>query len=284
MELKEWAEKGQMVAVLDKQVFVIDEGRSENTLVILHGYGTSSLDYYKVLPELTKHFRVVIQDFIGFGFSDKPYEYYFNILEQTDTTLALWRILGLKNITLLAHNYGIQVGIEILARQKMYTSSNTIQNSIFLNSILSFDHKNTLENKLEPLQEFIKRTRLMLTSFSFYQKKFKELFFYSSNISDEEIKVKWTLLHHKEGNKIIDFLYDYNTESKLLWKRWFSYLENNTIPTKIITGKNDNIFDEHETSLFAKELKNSQLTFIENCGHYPMLEKPSELVELVLKT
>jgi pimeloyl-ACP methyl ester carboxylesterase len=47
---------------------VIDEGNSEETLVILHGYPTSSFDYYKVLPELTKKYRVIVHDHLGFGF------------------------------------------------------------------------------------------------------------------------------------------------------------------------------------------------------------------------
>lgn len=284
MELNEWAKKGQMVSVLDKEVFIIDEGRSENTLVILHGYGTSSIDYYKVLPELTKHFRVVIQDFIGFGFSDKTSGYYFNIIEQADITMSLWRILGLKNITLLSHNYGIQVAIEILTRQRKLLSINLVENLIFLNSTLSFNYKNSSENKIEPLQDFTNRTRQMLTSFSFYKKKLKELFFDDNKISEEEIKAKWTLIHHKEGSQIIDFLYDYNTESKLLWKRWFSYLSKNRIPSKIIVGKNDPIFDENESNLFAEELQNNQLNFIENCGHYPMLEKPKELIQLIISS
>ena len=72
MEVEKWAEKGKMVYALNRDIFVIDEGKSENTLVILHGYGSSSIDYYKVLPELSKHYRVIIQDFAGFGFSDRP--------------------------------------------------------------------------------------------------------------------------------------------------------------------------------------------------------------------
>lgn len=284
MELKEWAKKGQMVSVLDKEVFVIDEGKNDNALVILHGYGTSSIDYHKILPLLTKNFRVVIQDFVGFGFSQKPHEYYFNILEQADISIELWRILGLKNVTLMSHNYGNLVAIEILTRQRTQQMLIKFENLIFLNSVLSTNQKNSSKENLEPLQRFSQKTRLMSTSFSFYKMKMKEFFFDANKISEEEIKAKWTLLHHNNGHELINFLYDFNTESKLLWKRWFSYLAKNTIPCKVISGEEDEIFNKQEAALLSEELKNSEFHLLKECGHYPMLEQPEKLVNLILNS
>ncbi|MHB0755276.1 alpha/beta fold hydrolase [Polaribacter sp. M15] len=283
MKLKEWAEKGQMVSVLGRDVFVIDIGKSNNTLVILHGYGTSSIDYHKVLPKLIENYRVIIQDFVGFGFSEKPVNYYFNILEQADVTLELWRLLELQNITLLSHNYGSLVGLEILKRIKIRFTEIKIQKLVFLNNTISFNYKNNSTDNVQPLEEFSKITRLMSCTFSLYRKKMKAFFFDETKISDEEIKVKWNLLHHNNGDRTINFLYDYNTESKLLWNRWFSYLKQNKIPTKIISGKNDTIFMENEAKLLAEEFQNSTLNFINNCGHYPMLEQPEEFLTLVLE-
>lgn len=283
MKLEEWAAKGEMVSVLNTEVFVIDEGKSDTTLVILHGYATSSIDYYKVLPELSKHFRIIIQDFIGFGFSEKPKESYFNILEQADITLELWRILKLKNITLLSHNYGTQIALEIVTRQRTTLLNIEVQNFILLNSLISFDDRNTSEKSVDPFQEFSKKIKLMHTSFSFYEMKIKDFFFDDDSISDHEIKEKWTLINHKNGVEILDFLPNYNTESKLLWNRWYITLQKNTIPAKIISGKNDVIFNENEALSFSKKLKNSKLHHINSCGHYPMLEKPEELIKLILE-
>ena len=282
MEVEKWAEKGRMVSVLNRELFVIDEGNSDKTLVILHGYATSSLDYYKVLPELSKHYRVIIQDFVGFGFSDKPLDYHFNILEQADVTLELWCLLGLKNITLLSHNYGTHIALEILARQKNSLDKIDFSGIIFLNNTVSFDHTNITEEMTNPLQEFSKKIRLMHTSYSFYLAKIKDFFYDKTVFSETDIKSKWILMEHKNGREILNFIPNYSTETKLLWNRWFSTINKNIIPAKIITGENDAIFNKKEAEEFAKELKESKLHFIDDCGHYPMLEKPKELVQLIL--
>ena len=68
MTAEDWKNKGEFITIFNRKIFVIDEGNSEETLVILHGYPTSSFDYYKVLPELTKKYRVIVHDHLGFGF------------------------------------------------------------------------------------------------------------------------------------------------------------------------------------------------------------------------
>jgi pimeloyl-ACP methyl ester carboxylesterase len=44
----------------------------ENFLILLHGIGASAERWTLVAPALSKHFRVIVPDIIGFGYSDKP--------------------------------------------------------------------------------------------------------------------------------------------------------------------------------------------------------------------
>ena len=124
MTANDWKSKGEFITVNDRKLFVIDTSSffsSEDqvpskTMVVLHGYPTSSYDYYKVLPELSKHYRVIIHDHLGFGFSDKPLDYSYSLLDQADLALQLWQQLGVKKVHLLAHDYGTSVATEIIAR------------------------------------------------------------------------------------------------------------------------------------------------------------------------
>lgn len=98
----EWREKGQLLTAFDKDFFTIDVGENDNCLVLLHGYLTSSYDYYKVIDELSKKYRVIAHDLIGFGFSDKTTDHYFSISDQVDCLLDLWKQMGINNITLFS--------------------------------------------------------------------------------------------------------------------------------------------------------------------------------------
>src|SRR5262245_8875656 len=49
-----------------------DSSNSNKILVLLHGIGASAERWSLVAPSLSKYFRVIVPDIIGFGYSDKP--------------------------------------------------------------------------------------------------------------------------------------------------------------------------------------------------------------------
>jgi len=124
--LKEWQTKGKYREItLDgdtHQIFVVDSkdydpiASSKPNLVILHGYPTSIYDYWKALPLLMEKYRVVMHDHIGFGLSDKPTHYSYQLIDQATIALNFWDQLNIKNCHLLAHDYGTSVATEIIHR------------------------------------------------------------------------------------------------------------------------------------------------------------------------
>ena len=50
----------------------LESGNSKNTLVLIHGLGASAERWSHVMPLFAEHFRVIVPDLIGFGYSDKP--------------------------------------------------------------------------------------------------------------------------------------------------------------------------------------------------------------------
>ncbi len=55
------------------------------------------------------------------------------------------------------------------------------------------------------------------------------------------------------------------------------------IPVALIWGKNDKITPPEVAEEFNSLLPNSELTWIDNCGHAPMMEKPKEFNEILTK-
>ena len=56
----------------ENDIRYFESGSSQKTLVLVHGLGASAERWDQVIPLFAKHFRVIIPDLIGFGYSDKP--------------------------------------------------------------------------------------------------------------------------------------------------------------------------------------------------------------------
>lgn len=283
MKSSEWKSKGNYIKVFNRNIFVIDEGDKEETLVILHGYPTSSFDYYKVLPELSKHFRVIIHDHLGFGFSDKPLDYSYSLIEQADYALELWRLLKLKKVTLLAHDYGTSVATEIITRHNRNQLDITIKKLILCNGSVHIEH-----SKLRFIQKLLKnkftgKFIASLTIFKIFSKNMTNIYFDKSKVTQKELKEMWYQIEYNNGRKVIHQLTNYINERYFFWHRWVGALKETKVPTKIIWAKNDPIAIPKIAELLHEEIPNNNLIWIANCGHFLMLENPEEFRKAVLK-
>jgi pimeloyl-ACP methyl ester carboxylesterase len=143
MKAQNWEKLGSKRTVLGHQIFVIDASKGsaleKPVLVILHGYPTSSYDYYKVLDRLSQHYRVVLHDHLGFGFSDKPKNIAYSLMDQADRALELWKQLGLTKVTLFAYDYGTSVATEIIARHNAGELNLEIEKLILCNGSIHIE-------------------------------------------------------------------------------------------------------------------------------------------------
>jgi pimeloyl-ACP methyl ester carboxylesterase len=82
------------------------------TVVLLHGFPTSSHMFRHLIPALAADYRVVAPDHLGFGLSDAPsaarFDYTFNAL--ADLTAALLRELGIDRYAMYVQDYGAPIG------------------------------------------------------------------------------------------------------------------------------------------------------------------------------
>ena len=99
-----------------RQVFTRIEGPADGRwLTLLHGFPTCSYDWAPIAGSLTEAgHRLLLFDFLGFGDSDKPRERY-SYADQVAITTALWDRHGIDTTNVVAHDYGVSVGQELLA-------------------------------------------------------------------------------------------------------------------------------------------------------------------------
>lgn len=96
---------------LDGRMSYLDEGRGR-PILFLHGNLTWSYMFSDLVQELSHDYRCIAPDLLGFGLSDKPFRADYSGLAQAARLDAFISHLGLKDLTLVLHDYGGPIGIE----------------------------------------------------------------------------------------------------------------------------------------------------------------------------
>mgnify|MGYP000205522812 CR=1 FL=1 len=275
---KQWQSRGKLEAVLGHSIFVVDEGDSSlPTIVLLHGFPTSSWDWQPIWSELVKNYRLIALDMLGFGFSDKPNSRTYTIHGQADIVEALVKTKGLTNFHVLAHDYGDTVAQELLARQLEGAGSGTWLSCCLLNGgLFPETHRALLTQKLllSPLGKFLNR----LTGYSKFSKNFSSVFGPQSKPSEQDLENFWWLINVNNGKHIFHNLITYMRDRIEHRERWVSALQKSTIPLAVINGSVDPVSGAHMVARY-KEL-NCRLDYLAQLsviGHYPQVEAPKEV-------
>ena len=94
----------------------VDEGRGE-PLLMVHGNPTWSFAWRNLIKDLARDYRVLAVDHIGCGFSDKPQNYPYTLRQHIANLERFVEMLGLKQVTLFAHDWGGAIGMGTAVRQ-----------------------------------------------------------------------------------------------------------------------------------------------------------------------
>ena len=101
------------------------------TLVLLHGFPSSSREFDTLIPLLAAHYHLIAPDFPGFGQSDAPpvssYAYTFDHLAKTID--GLLKQLGIDKCSFYLHDYGGPVGFRIILAHPEQDQTIIIQNA-----------------------------------------------------------------------------------------------------------------------------------------------------------
>ncbi len=287
MRADEWRSKGQMIKVANHRLFVIDSDAENQSnkpvLCILHGFPTSSFDYWKALEILQQQFRVIIHDHLGFGYSDKPLDYSYSLIEQTDMALGLWKQLNLKQAFILAHDYGTSILTEILVREQQHCCPIKISKVALCNGSMHIELA-----QLKLMQKLL-RNRIFghliarFASKSTLQKNLRETFYRPSNLTKSEVDDIWQIMNFNQGRQVLAKISQYTYERVTFWHRWIGALQTTDIRLEIIWPKNDPIAVAEMAQVIHQESKNSGLVWMDKTGHFPMLEAPEQWCDLVFE-
>jgi len=283
MTYNDWQNKGNYINILSHNIFVIDKGNSNTTLAILHGYPTSSLDFYKVIDKLSNNYRVIIHDHLGFGFSDKPLQDGYSLKTQADIAEKLWQKCNVKDIFILAHNYGTSVATELLARNNEKKLNVNLKGLILCNGSIHIELA-----KLRNIQKLLKSNTFgplvakIANKFTF-KRNMKNIFYNKNKLTNKEVKNMWFLLKNNNGKLVLPQITKYIDERYTNWDRWVGALKQTDLMIGLVWATKDPVAVKAIAKQLDSEIKNSRLFWIKKTGHYPMLENPELWTSLVFQ-
>ncbi len=107
----------KFVSIDGNKVRYLESENSSETLVLIHGLGASAERWEFVIPALKEHFKLIVPDFIGFGYSDKTLvdytpEFFSEFLSK------FLKELNISKTHLIGASLGGQISIEFASKHK----------------------------------------------------------------------------------------------------------------------------------------------------------------------
>lgn len=253
-------------------------GTSDIFISFLHGYPTSSLDYDHLIRKIPDVYHVLAHDHLGFGQSDKPRSCEYLLSEQADITCELYQILGAEKIHIVAHDYGTSVATEIIARHNEGVIKFDIQSITLCNGSMLIDMA-----QLRIIQRLLKSKWVgnivaQLSSESTFQRNMKSIWFDKTTYRESDMHDHWQLLISNGGRKVLSKVTRYIDQRYEHYDRWIGGLKQSDLPFHILWAANDPVAVVDMAYKLNEIIPNSILTIIDECGHYPMIEKEEEWI------
>ncbi len=284
MIFESWKETGQYFQYRNYPIFYQDSEVGEQVLLCIHGFPTASWDWHSLWPELTKKFRVITLDMIGFGLSAKPKNYNYTILDQANLYESFLKHLNISSFHILAHDYGDTVAQELLARheeqQRNQVKELDILSICLLNGgLFPESHKARLIQKLlnSPMGPILSR----LFNESAFNKSLSAVFGEKTKPNSKELHEFWQLIDHNKGQYISHKIIRYINERKQYRERWVTPLQQTSVPVRFINGIDDPISGIHMAERYREIIPNPDIVLLENVAHYPQVEAPERVLAAI---
>lgn len=281
LDLEGWEQTKKSFDYNSMKVAYWEKGKGP-VLLCIHGFPTASWDWYKIWPTLTKNFRSIAADMIGFGLTDKPHEHEYSLMEQADMLEALIAKRGIKRFHILAHDYGNSVAQELLARfhERGGKKPEILSTCLLNGGLFPETHHPLLIQKLllSPIGGLISR----FMSKGKLASNFKRIFGPSTQPSQKEIDTFWNLMNHKDGNRIFHKLIRYMPERAKNRERWVGALQRSTVPIRLIDGLVDPISGAHMVKRYRELIPKPDVIELGTIGHYPQVEAPEATLRAIL--
>jgi pimeloyl-ACP methyl ester carboxylesterase len=293
------------ITVEDVDIFYREAGDPNNpTILLLHGFPTSSHMFRELIPELADQYHLIAPDYPGFGFSSMPavneFDYSFDNVARLIGKFV--DKIGVDNFSMYLMDYGAPVGFRIAMDRPGKIDSLIVQNGNAYNEGIDNDF-------WEPIQAYWKdRGAVNKGLDNDFWKNVKAAYNQPAMSNDDALRFLTTLgatkwqytngvsnveavspdtwghvqpLLDRDGNQDIQLqmFYSYGSNPPL-YPTWQAYLREYQPPTLIVWGEHDEIFPAAGAEPYKRDLKDLEYHLIDT-GHFALETHGQEIADLM---
>ncbi|UJH68607.1 alpha/beta fold hydrolase [Allomuricauda sp. SCSIO 65647] len=257
---------------------------NKETILMLHGFPSSSHMYRDVMKKLAADFHVVAPDYPGFGFSDAPstkeYEYTFhNVSLLMD---AFVDKLNIDSFYIMMQDYGGPIGFRMALRRPEKVKGFIVQNANAYFEGLSGEWAQKYSALLEANDA---KGVLDLQNWWMSLEGIKAMYLGGvkdpSKVDPISYLTDEAFLRREGINQIqVTFLNNYGSNFDR-YPAWQKYLRDHQPPTLVIWGIHDKFFSVEGAKAFSKDLKDVETHLID--GSHFLLELHSDVAAKLIK-
>lgn len=274
----------QYASVRGLKMFYREAGSKDSpTIVLLHGFPSSSHMFRDLIPQLADRFHVIAPDYIGFGYSDAPvaseFEYTFDNLAAHVEEL-LFGVLGLKKFSIYVQDYGAPIGYRIAFQHQDAIEGIIVQNgNAYAEGIgAAFDPmKPFWANRTAETEAPVRALLTLQTTIFQYTHGVKDV----SRISPDA----YTLDQHfldRPGNDAIQLNLLHNYQANLThYDEWHIFFRNKQPKTLIVWGKNDPFFTVEGAQAYLRDLPKAELHLLDT-GHFALEDSADFIAQKIV--
>jgi pimeloyl-ACP methyl ester carboxylesterase len=269
-----WKDQGAWLDFNGRKIFVARHGHGTIKLLCLHAFPTSSFDYSRILPQLSSQFELILFDYLGYGFSDKPRGYNYSLVESADIAEFVAGHFGLSGLNILAHDIGDSVALELLTRPRVNVSKLMLLNGSawsipFTDWSLLIPQRLTLNPRIGPLFGYLR-----LFNKPTLKRFFDRIFF--TTLTTDEIDSFWSVISYNDGARNYHLLMQYMKERWKYQEVWLDALKSHPAKLGALWGMDDPVATPGVLDVIARYRPDIISTRLKNTGHYPHWERPAE--------
>lgn len=243
-------------------------------IFLLHGFASSTYTWDKVIPYLTgKGYHVWDLDMKGFGWSDKPEDAKYDTVTLMQEVNKWMEAMGLKKVVFAGNSLGGAIAVFMALEHPEKTDLLILIDS----AGYPIDKPFVIKMAKIPLAREI--TKLFFGRW-FVERTLKEVMFNDDKITEEQIDAYFKRISTENAldaqvaiARSIDF------EAMSIYTKRIPEIKNRTL---IIWGKNDEWIPIESGHNFKRDLLNSKLVILPECGHIPQEEKPEQTAKIMI--